>query len=96
MSTNDRPRHGITDYSHPADDPAQIEAMRMALALRDMPAARLIAAEVVDARRAWGRAHPAGRGACDPEEGCCDGCAAAYSEADGDEESAGNSDGETV
>jgi len=28
------------------------------------------------------RPHPAGRGACDPEEGCCDGCAAAYSEAD--------------
>lgn len=82
MSSNEQPRPSITDYSHPADDPAQIEAMRMALALRDMPAARLIAAEVVDARRAWEREHPAGRGACDPEEGCCDGCAAAYSEAD--------------
>jgi hypothetical protein len=86
MSTNDRPT--ITDYSHPADDPAQIEAMRMALALRDMPVARLIAAEVVDARRAWEREHPAGRGACDPEEEPCGACAAAYSEAYGDGEAA--------
>lgn len=33
--------------------------------------------------------HPPDRGACDPEEACCDGCAAAYSDAwaepDGDD-----------
>ena len=33
--------------------------------------------------------HPTGRGACAPEEACCDGCAVAYSEAwaepDGDD-----------
>ena len=81
MSSNDRPN--VTDYSHPADDPAQIEAMRMALALRDMPVARLIAGDVTDARRAWERRHPAGTGACDPDEpACCDECAAAYAEPD--------------
>lgn len=29
-------------------------------------------------------AHPAGTGACDPEEGCCDACAGAYAEVDAD------------
>jgi len=61
MSTNDRPT--ITDYSHPADDPAQIEAMRMAIALRDIPVARSIAGDVLDARVKWEREHPAGTGA---------------------------------
>ena len=51
----------------------------------------------VDTARAVTAQHPAGTGACDPDEpACCDECAAAYSEADGDEESAENSDGETV
>ena len=71
MSTNDRPRHGITDYSHPADDPAQIEAMRMALALRDMPAAAASAGSdqsragssciATSARASFGCARPATR-----------------------------------
>ena len=30
--------------------------------------------------------HPTGRGACDPEEACCDGCAVAYTEPDPEEE----------
>ena len=30
--------------------------------------------------------HPTGRGACDPEEGPCSGCAAAYAEPDPEEE----------
>ena len=94
MSSNDRPRPNVTDYSHPADDPAQIEAMRMALALHDVPVARLIAGDVVDARRAWERAHPAGTGACDPDEpACCDECARAYAE---DEDERDNEESEAT
>lgn len=82
MSSNDRP--SVTDYSHPADDPAQIEAMRMAIALGDNAIARSIAADVIAARIAWQRErHPTGRGACPEDDpACCDECAAAYSAAD--------------
>jgi hypothetical protein len=80
MSTNDRV---ISGYDHPADDPAQIAALRLAVGLGDRPVAHSIGRDVLAARIAWERAqHPTGRGACDPEEAPCSGCAAAYSEPD--------------
>lgn len=45
----------FTDRNHPADDPVQIEAMRLAIGLRDMPVARMIAAEVLARRERWER-----------------------------------------
>ena len=87
MNTNDPT---ITALNHPADDPAQIAALRLAVGLGDRGVAHSIGRDVLAARIAWERAqHPTGRGACDPEEAPCGGCAAAYSEAwaepDGDD-----------
>lgn len=84
MSSNDQLKPSLTAASHPADDSAQVDALRLALALFDLPVARSIGREVLDKRIAWERReHPTGRGACDPEEpSCCDGCAAAYAAAD--------------
>ncbi len=80
MSTNDPT---ITALNHPADDPAQIAALRLAVGLGDRGVAHSIGRDVLAARIAWERAqHPTGRGACDPEEAPCSGCAAAYAEPD--------------
>ena len=50
---------------------------------------RRAAAQFEEQRRAPPPGHPTGRGACDPEDAPCSGCAAAYSEAwaepDGDD-----------
>lgn len=45
----------LTDRDHPADDPVQIEAMRLAIGVRDMPVARMIAVEVLARRERWER-----------------------------------------
>lgn len=85
MSTNDRPT--ITALDHPADDPAQIAALRLAVGLGDRSVAHSIGRDVLAARRAWEREqHPADCGAC-PESEPCGACARAYAEPDvGDEE----------
>jgi hypothetical protein len=72
----------LTDRDHPADDPTQIEAMRLAIGVRDMVVARSIARDVLARREQWERAqHPDGSGACDPET-ACEECARAYGRED--------------
>ncbi len=44
--------------THPADNREKIETMKLALALRDYPVARVVAHEILSEREAYDKAHP--------------------------------------
>lgn len=43
----------LTVRDHPADDPEQIEVLRLALAVHDIEVARLVGLDVLARREAW-------------------------------------------